>query len=47
MLIGNEKRLGPARGKRPPVMESQQSSLTEPTHKKEDAGKSIFFFMKI
>ncbi|MFX3661218.1 MAG: hypothetical protein ACE3JN_14295 [Ectobacillus sp.] len=36
MLIGNErqrlqreKRLGPARGKRPPVVENQQSSLTE------------------
>ncbi|MFX3659846.1 MAG: hypothetical protein ACE3JN_07120 [Ectobacillus sp.] len=25
-----EKRLGPARGKRPPVVEKQQSSLTAP-----------------
>ncbi|MFX3658657.1 MAG: hypothetical protein ACE3JN_01000 [Ectobacillus sp.] len=40
MLIGNErrrlqreKRLGPARGKCPPVMENQQSSLTEPCYK--------------
>ncbi|MFX3658742.1 MAG: hypothetical protein ACE3JN_01440 [Ectobacillus sp.] len=37
MLIGNkrrrlqrEKRLGPAREKRPPVVENQQSSLTQP-----------------
>ncbi|MFX3661613.1 MAG: hypothetical protein ACE3JN_16505 [Ectobacillus sp.] len=27
--LQREKRLGPARGKRPPVMENQQSSLTE------------------
>ncbi|MFX3660838.1 MAG: hypothetical protein ACE3JN_12315 [Ectobacillus sp.] len=40
MLIGNarrrlqrEKRLGPARGKRPPVVEKQQSSVTEPKRK--------------
>ncbi|MFX3659393.1 MAG: hypothetical protein ACE3JN_04805 [Ectobacillus sp.] len=37
MLIWNErrrlqqeKRIGPAHGKRPPVVENQQSSLTEP-----------------
>ncbi|MFX3661534.1 MAG: hypothetical protein ACE3JN_16100 [Ectobacillus sp.] len=34
MLIWNERRrlqrLGPTRGKRPPVAENQQSSLTEP-----------------
>ncbi|MFX3661807.1 MAG: hypothetical protein ACE3JN_17520 [Ectobacillus sp.] len=40
MLIWNEKRLqrekrlGPARGKRPPVVENQQSSLTEPKAKR-------------
>ncbi|MFX3658758.1 MAG: hypothetical protein ACE3JN_01520 [Ectobacillus sp.] len=28
--LQREKRLGPARGKRPPVVENQQSSLTEP-----------------
>ncbi|MFX3661129.1 MAG: hypothetical protein ACE3JN_13835 [Ectobacillus sp.] len=33
MLIWNEKRLGLARGKRPPVGGNQQSSLTEPTSK--------------
>ncbi|MFX3660648.1 MAG: hypothetical protein ACE3JN_11325 [Ectobacillus sp.] len=42
MLIGNkrrrlqrEKRLGPARGKCPPVVENQQPSLTEPFKKAE------------
>ncbi|MFX3660457.1 MAG: hypothetical protein ACE3JN_10345 [Ectobacillus sp.] len=40
MLIWNEKRLqqekrlGPARGKRPPIVENQQSSVTEPKKKK-------------
>ncbi|MFX3660460.1 MAG: hypothetical protein ACE3JN_10360 [Ectobacillus sp.] len=39
MLIWNEKRLqrekrlGPARGKRPPVVENQQSSVTETRNK--------------
>ncbi|MFX3658537.1 MAG: hypothetical protein ACE3JN_00385 [Ectobacillus sp.] len=28
--LQREKRLGPARGKRPPVVKNQQSSLIEP-----------------
>ncbi|MFX3661689.1 MAG: hypothetical protein ACE3JN_16895 [Ectobacillus sp.] len=34
--LHREKRLGPARGKRPPIMENQQSSLTEPRIKKHE-----------
>ncbi|MFX3660768.1 MAG: hypothetical protein ACE3JN_11935 [Ectobacillus sp.] len=50
MLIWNErrrlqreKRLGPARGKRPPVVEHQQSSLTEPFYKKRSMGMFLCF----
>ncbi|MFX3661916.1 MAG: hypothetical protein ACE3JN_18155 [Ectobacillus sp.] len=48
MLIWNErrrlqreKRLGSARGKRPPVVENQQSSLTEPFPKNKGADRKM------
>ncbi|MFX3660086.1 MAG: hypothetical protein ACE3JN_08400 [Ectobacillus sp.] len=33
LRLQREKRLGPARGKRPPVAENQQSSVTESIQK--------------